>query len=168
MPFSGLAQAGLTACHEEQLGKWQVKANVVVPILVNQKLYGLLGAHQCSGTREWEAPLVESFRQVAIQLGYALDQALLLNEIEESRQQAEQTSEEQRQQQEQLQGQIENFLEEIENSFEGDLTVRAGVTEGEMGTVADFFNATIENLQKLVQQVQDSTSIVSETAQDSE
>ncbi|AFY38018.1 methyl-accepting chemotaxis sensory transducer with GAF sensor [[Leptolyngbya] sp. PCC 7376] len=161
-------QAGLTACHEEQLGKWQVKANVVVPILVNQKLYGLLGAHQCSSTREWEAPLVESFRQVAIQLGYALDQALLLNEIEESRQQAEETSQEQRQQKEQLQGQIENFLEEIENSFEGDLTVRAGVTEGEMGTVADFFNATIENLQQLVQQVQDSTSIVSETAQDSE
>ena len=163
-----ISQAGLTPCHEEQLGRWQVKANVVVPILVNSKLYGLLGAHQCSGTREWEAPLVESFRQVAIQLGYALDQALLLNEIEESRQQAESASEEQRQQKEMLQGQIENFLEEIENSFEGDLTVRAGVTEGEMGTVADFFNATIENLQKLVEQVQDSTLIVSETAEESE
>lgn len=163
-----VTQAGLTACHEEQLGKWQVKANVVVPILVNQKLYGLLGAHQCANTREWEAPLVESFRQVAIQLGYALDQALLLEEIEASRQEAELASEEQRQQKEQLQGQIENFLEEIEDSFEGDLTVRAGVTEGEMGTVADFFNATLENLQKLVQQVQNSTLIVSETAQQSE
>lgn len=163
-----VTQAGLTACHEEQLGKWQVKANVVVPILVNQKLYGLLGAHQCSSTREWESPLVESFRQVAIQLGYALDQALLLREIDASREQAESASEEQRQQKEMLQGQIETFLEEIENSFEGDLTVRAGVTEGEMGTVADFFNATIENLQKLVEQVQNSTSIVSETAQESE
>lgn len=163
-----VTQAGLTACHEEQLGKWQVKANVVVPILVNQKLYGLLGAHQCSSTREWEAPLVESFRQVAIQLGYALDQALLLEEIQQSRQLAESASEEQRQQKEVLQGQIENFLEEIEASFEGDLTVRAGVNEGEMGTVADFFNATLENLQRLVQQVQNSTLIVSETAQESE
>ncbi|QCS48710.1 GAF domain-containing protein [Picosynechococcus sp. PCC 11901] len=163
-----VSQAGLTACHEEQLGKWQVKANVVVPILVNQKLYGLLGAHQCSSTREWEAPLVESFRQVAIQLGYALDQALLLEEVETSRRQAEAVSEEQRQQREQLQGQIENFLEEIEESFEGDLTVRAGVTEGEMGTVADFFNATLENLQLLVQRVQESTTIVSDTAQESE
>ncbi|NJN71854.1 MAG: GAF domain-containing protein [Limnothrix sp. RL_2_0] len=163
-----VSQAGLTACHEEQLGKWQVKANVVVPILVNQKLYGLLGAHQCASTREWEAPLVESFRQVAIQLGYALDQALLLEEIEGSRQKAELASNEQRQQKEVLQGQIETFLEEIEDSFEGDLTVRAGVTDGEMGTVADFFNATLENLQRLVQQVQESTVIVSETAQDSE
>ncbi|MGB2926313.1 MAG: GAF domain-containing protein, partial [Limnothrix sp.] len=163
-----VTQAGLTACHEEQLGKWQVKANVVVPILVNQKLYGLLGAHQCANTREWEAPLVESFRQVAIQLGYALDQALLLEEIEGARQKAEGASNEQRQQKEQLQGQIETFLEEIEASFEGDLTVRAGVTEGEMGTVADFFNATLENLQRLVQQVQNSTLIVSETAQESE
>ncbi|MBV5261474.1 GAF domain-containing protein [Synechococcus moorigangaii CMS01] len=163
-----VAQAGLTACHEEQLGKWQVKANVVVPILVNQKLYGLLGAHQCSSTREWEAPLVESFRQVAIQLGYALDQALLLEEVEAARRQAEEVSEEQRQQREQLQGQIENFLEEIEDSFEGDLTVRADVTEGEMGTVADFFNATLENLQLLVQRVQESSTIVSDTAQESE
>jgi methyl-accepting chemotaxis protein PixJ len=163
-----VTQAGLTACHEEQLGKWQVKANVVVPILVNQKLYGLLGAHQCSNTREWEAPLVESFRQVAIQLGYALDQALLLEEIQQSRKLAESASEEQRQQKEVLQGQIENFLEEIEASFEGDLTVRAGVNDGEMGTVADFFNATLENLQRLVQQVQNSTLIVSETAQESE
>lgn len=160
--------AGLTACHEEQLGKWQVKANVVVPILVNQKLYGLLGAHQCSSTRQWAPPLVESFRQVAIQLGYALDQALLLEEIEQARQKAEETSVEQRQQRENLQGNIENFLNQIEGSFEGDLTVRANVTEGEMGTVADFFNATLENLQKLVQQVQSSAKVTATTAQDSE
>lgn len=163
-----VSQAGLTACHEEQLGKWQVKANVVVPILVNQKLYGLLGAHQCSNTRQWQAPLVESFRQVAIQLGYALDQALLLQEVEQARQKAEKISEENFQQREVLQGQIETFLEQIENSFDGDLTVRAEVTEGEMGTVADFFNATLENLQVLVKQVKQSATVTAGTAQDNE
>lgn len=163
-----VSQAGLTACHEEQLGKWQVKANVVVPIVVNQKLYGLLGAHQCSGTRKWDPPEVEAFRQVALQLGYALDQALLLEEVQQSSKKAEQAFDEQRHQKEVLQGQIEKFLEQIEESFEGDLTVRASVTEGEMGTVADFFNATLENLQKLVQQVQTATTVTTNTAQASE
>ncbi len=67
---------------------------------------------------------------------------------------AEQVSIEQRQQKEMLQDQIEAFLGEIEGSFSGDLTVRARVTVGAMGTVADFFNATVESLQQLVRQVQ--------------
>ncbi|MGK7922189.1 MAG: GAF domain-containing protein [Trichodesmium sp.] len=163
-----VTKAGLTACHEEQLGKWQVKANIVAPILVNQTLYGLLGVHQCSDTRNWLESDVEVFKQVALQIGYALDQALLLQEIEQARQKAESISIEQQQQKELLENQIETFLSEIENSFEGDLTVRAAVTTGVMGTVADFFNATIENLQQLVLQVQSATNVVSSTTESNE
>nr|WP_293107521.1 GAF domain-containing protein [Okeania sp. SIO2F4] len=163
-----VSKAGLTACHEEQLGKWQVKANIVVPILVNQNLYGLLGVHQCSETRNWLESDVEVFKQVALQIGYALDQALLLQEIEQARQKAENVSIKQQQQKELLESQIETFLSEIENSFDGDLTVRAAVTTGVMGTVADFFNATIENLQQLVFQVQSATNVVSSTTESNE
>ncbi|MGD1703697.1 GAF domain-containing protein [Dapis sp. BLCC M229] len=163
-----VSKAGLTACHEEQLGKWQVKANMVAPILVNQTLYGLLGVHQCSETRNWLESDVEVFKQVALQIGYALDQALLLQEIEQARQKAESVSIEQQQQKELLESQIETFLAEIENSFDGDLTVRAAVTTGVMGTVADFFNATIENLQQLVLQVQSATNVVSSTTESNE
>ncbi|MDJ0515272.1 MAG: GAF domain-containing protein [Trichodesmium sp. MO_231.B1] len=163
-----VSKAGLTACHEEQLGKWQVKANIVVPILVNQNLYGLLGVHQCSETRNWLESDVEVFKQVALQIGYALDQALLLQEIEQARQKAENVSIKQQQQKELLESQIETFLSEIENSFDGDLTVRAAVTTGVMGTVADFFNATIENLQQLVLEVQSATNVVSSTTESNE
>ncbi len=163
-----VSKAGLTACHEEQLGKWQVKANIVAPILVNQTLYGLLGVHQCSETRNWLESDVEVFKQVALQIGYALDQALLLQQIEQARQKAETISVEQQQQKELLENQIETFLGEIENSFDGDLTVRAAVTTGVMGTVADFFNATIENLQQLVLQVQSATNVVTSTTEGNE
>ncbi len=163
-----ISKAGLTACHEEQLGKWQVKANIVAPILVNQTLYGLLGVHQCSETRNWLESDVELFKQVALQIGYALDQALLLQQVEQARQKAESISIEQQQQKELLENQIEKFLAEIENSFDGDLTVRAGVTTGVMGTVADFFNATIENLQQLVLEVQSATNVVSSTTEGNE
>ncbi|MGK7903899.1 MAG: GAF domain-containing protein [Hormoscilla sp.] len=166
--IADVSKAGLTECHEEQLGKWQVQANVVAPILVNQQLYGLLGAHQCSGPRQWEESEIDIFKQVALQLGYAIDQTLLLSQVEQARQAAENAYTEQRQRRELLQNQIEAFLEQIEGSFSGDLTVRARVTEGEMGTVADFFNATIENLQQLVQQVQSSATVAATTAQESE
>ncbi|MGB3189509.1 MAG: GAF domain-containing protein [Limnoraphis sp.] len=160
--------AELSPCHKEQLQKWQVKANIVVPILVNQKLYGLLGAHQCSSKRQWAASEVEVFKQVALQVGYALEQAQLLEQVQQARQAAEKASDEQQQQNEMLQQQIEDFLEDIEDSFSGDLTVRARVSEGVMGTVADFFNATIENLQRLVLQVQSAATVVTQTAQGSE
>ncbi|MDT9338456.1 GAF domain-containing protein [Trichodesmium erythraeum 21-75] len=163
-----VSKAGLTACHEEQLGKWQVKANIVAPILVNQTLYGLLGVHQCSETRNWLESDVEVFKQVSLQIGYALDQALLLQQIEQARQKAEGISMEQQNQKELLETQIEKFLAEIENSFDGDLTVRATVTTGVMGTVADFFNAAIESLQQLVLQVQSATNVVSLTTVDNE
>ncbi len=163
-----ITKANLTECHEKQLKKWQVKANVVVPIVVNRKLYGLLGVHQCGETRQWQESEVEVFKQVAQQVGYALEQAWLLQQVELARQDAEVVSIEQQQQKESLESHIDTFLAEIEGSFGGDLTVRAQVTEGVMGTVADFFNATIENLQKLVLQVQSAAGVVTATAEGSE
>ncbi|NJO45585.1 MAG: GAF domain-containing protein [Oscillatoriales cyanobacterium RM2_1_1] len=163
-----VSAAELTECHREQLKKWQVRANVVVPIIVGQTLFGLLGVHQCAEPRVWRESEVEIFKQVALQAGYALEQAQLLQQVQQARQLAETTSESQRQQNELLQHQIEGFLGDIEDSFSGDLTVRAKVTEGVIGTVADFFNATIENLQLLVKQVQSAATVVTATAQGSE
>jgi methyl-accepting chemotaxis protein len=49
------------------------------------------------------------------------------------------------------------LLQQISASAQGDLTVRASATTGDLGTVVDFFNGIIKNLQQLVVQVQDST-----------
>ena len=166
--FSDVTKANLSDCHLQQLMDWKVKANVVAPILANQKLFGLLGVHQCSSIRDWQEWEIQLFKQVAIQMGYALDQAFVLEQLEQARTTAEAVATQQRQQKETLQKQIEKFLEDIEGSFSGDLTVRAKVSEGEMGTVADFFNATIENLQQIVIQVQAAATEAAKTAQGSE
>jgi PAS domain S-box-containing protein len=68
-----------------------------------------------------------------------------------------QGEEKQRVSKEQLQQQVTTLLREIEGAAQGDLTVRANVSEGEMGTVADFFNAIIESLRAIVTQVKDTT-----------
>ncbi len=45
------------------------------------------------------------------------------------------------------------LLQEVDGLTAGDLTIRAKITDDEIGTIADSYNATIEILHKLVTQV---------------
>ncbi|UKO99124.1 methyl-accepting chemotaxis protein [Nostoc sp. UHCC 0870] len=60
--------------------------------------------------------------------------------------------------QEALQIQLLELLSNVEGAARGDLTVRADVTAGEIGTVADFFNSIVENLRDIVTQVKQAAS----------
>jgi twitching motility protein PilJ len=151
-----LQEAGLTECHLKQLAPFQVKANLVAPIVADDRLLGLLIAHQCSNPRHWEDSEIQFFRQVAAQLGFALEQAELFTELEQARFKAERLSEERRLQKEALQLQLLDLLSQVEGAARGDLTVRADVTDGEIGTVADFFNSIVESLRQIVTQVKQS------------
>jgi twitching motility protein PilJ len=150
---ANIRQAGLTDCHIRQLEAFQIKANLVAPILVKGNLLGLLIAHQCSGPRQWQEIDIGYMRQLAVQFGFALEQANLFQQKEQARLEAEALSEERQQQKEQLQHQLLNLLAHVEGAAQGNLTVRAEVTPGEIGTVADFFNAIIESLRRIVTQV---------------
>ena len=68
-------------------------------------------------------------------------------------QQAENAAQ-QRTAKEQLQKRALELLMEVEPISKGDLTIRASVTEDEIGTIADSYNATIASLRKIVTQVQ--------------
>lgn len=153
-------EAGLTQCHVKLLEPFQVKANLVAPIVFNDVLLGLLIAHQCSAPRAWEGTEISFMRQVAIQIGYALEQATLFTQKEQARLEAEVLSEEQRRQKEALQLQLLQLLNNVEGASRGDLTVRAEVTVGEIGTVADFFNSIIESLRQIVTRVKQSAGEV--------
>ncbi|MGD1910206.1 MAG: methyl-accepting chemotaxis protein [Rivularia sp. (in: cyanobacteria)] len=153
----------LSQSYLEQLQDLDVKAFLLAPIFVNNKLYGLLVAHECEGTRFWKEIEINLFRQIGIQAGYAIEQALLVQQIELGRKIAETTSEESQQQKEKLQMQLLELLENIEGAANGDLTVRADVIEGEIGTVADFFNSIIESLREIVTKVKTSASQVNDS-----
>jgi methyl-accepting chemotaxis protein PixJ len=74
-------QAGMTQCYIEQLETLEVKANLVTPILNEGKLFGLLVAHQCSQTRHWQDYEIRWVTQIATQVGFALDNAILLKKL---------------------------------------------------------------------------------------
>ncbi|HBE20873.1 MAG TPA: chemotaxis protein CheD [Cyanobacteria bacterium UBA11149] len=152
---NNIYDAGLTACHLNQLEPFKVKANLVAPILAYGNLHGLLVTHQCSSTRQWQEAEITFFKQIAIQLGLALDRLNYLSELDLARQKAEKLAEEQKEQKETIQMQLVNLLNDVEGVARGDLTVRADVTVGEIGTVADFFNSIVENLREIVTRVKE-------------
>ncbi|MFN6558388.1 MAG: GAF domain-containing protein [Nostoc sp. ChiSLP01] len=79
---NNIYQAGLTDCHINLLESFGVKANLVAPIIKDEQLFGLLIAHQCSRPRDWQQPEIDLFSQIAMQVGFALDHARLLQRIE--------------------------------------------------------------------------------------
>jgi len=96
---SDVESEGLEPCYLELLQKVQVRANLVVPLFLEQQLWGLLLAHQCSGPRQWQPFEMELLSQLANQIGIALTQAALLErerkrslELEQARKAAEQAA----------------------------------------------------------------------------
>lgn len=81
-----------------------------------------------------------------------------LNELNKS---LEQSAVDQKQQREDLELAVVGLMEALEPASEGDLTVRAQLTEGDVGIIADLFNAIIENLKDIALQVKDSAGQVS-------
>jgi methyl-accepting chemotaxis protein PixJ len=88
------------------------------------------------------------------------EEAKLLEEIEQVNNVAVKVSDEEPQAKETLQQQLLGLLDYIEGAARGDLTVRADVTAGEIGTIADFFNSIVESLRDIVTQVKQAATQV--------
>lgn len=283
--INNIYQADLPGCYIETLERFEVKANLVAPILKHNQLLGLLIAHHCSSPRAWQKPEIDLFTQLAIQAGIAIEQASLLQELKQAQEvlrlrdraiaaasngiiitdskqpdhpiifcnpafekitgysaqevlgrncrflqgrdtdpatvkqlrnavreqrecqvvilnyrqdgtpfwnqlsispvrdakgrvtnmigvqtditQHKQAEEQLRHSKETLQSQLLKLIGDVEGASIGDLTVRADVQEGEIGTVADFFNAIIESLRQIVIQVKETARGVSASLGDS-
>jgi signal transduction histidine kinase len=78
--------AGLEPCHVEVLARFQVRANLIVPLLQGEALWGLLCIHQCAAPRDWQPEEIEFVTQIATQLAVALKQAELLTQTQQQTQ----------------------------------------------------------------------------------
>jgi GAF domain-containing protein len=112
--IANIYEAGLTDCHINQLERFAVRANLVAPILKDDKLFGLLIAHQCSKARDWQQEEIDLFAQLAMQVGFALDHARLLHKLDQAYQGSETASYEQYQEKEALQQQVLELLRQRE------------------------------------------------------
>lgn len=81
--ISDLQTATIDTSIKQLLQQFAVKAKLVVPILSQDKLQGLLVAHQCDHPRQWQDSEITLLQRLADQIGVAISQAQLLNNLEE-------------------------------------------------------------------------------------
>lgn len=76
-------QAGMTKCYVENLAKIGVRSNLVAPIIWDDdKIYGLLVAHQCFDFKEWQINEIEYFKEIALHMGLSLSKAKLRGKLQ--------------------------------------------------------------------------------------
>ncbi|WP_013321241.1 methyl-accepting chemotaxis protein [Gloeothece verrucosa] len=138
--LENIEAAGLTECYLQQLRPFQVKANLVVPIIVGEELFGLLIAHHCQNPHAWHFSEIDFLKNMGINLGAALHllhqrEHLLLEQNE-------------------LRGMINSLRSDaqalgfqLEPATRGNLSVRVTKSEGEIGNLAHQINQIFSKLQ---------------------
>ncbi|MGB3265186.1 MAG: response regulator [Microcoleus sp.] len=72
--------ADISECHINLLAQFEIKANLVVPILQGKVLWGLLIAHHCRSQKHWNSSEIESLKQISVQLAIAIQQCTLFEQ----------------------------------------------------------------------------------------
>ncbi len=80
--IADIYNAGLSDCHIKILAQFQIRANLIVPLLLGEKLWGLLCIHNCQTPRQWTEIEIEFATQIASHLGMAIQQAQLLANLQ--------------------------------------------------------------------------------------
>jgi methyl-accepting chemotaxis protein PixJ len=152
----------------EMFEEFGINAYMIVPIFKEGHLWGLLGAYQNREPRSWAEVEINALKQIGLQLGAGMQQITYLEQVQEKTAKLTETADREKASKEQLQQQVIQLLQAVGPALQGDLTVRAKVTETEVGTVASAYNSTLQSLQKIVLQVQDAANQVGKTSKLSE
>lgn len=106
--------AGLSTCHIDLLASLEIRANLVVPILQAEQLWGFLIANQCQQPRQWQQWEIGLLEQLATQLSIAIQQSQLYQRTQQlwQREQA-----------------LNRVIKSIRNSLDLDTIFSTGVKE---------------------------------------
>jgi signal transduction histidine kinase/FixJ family two-component response regulator len=88
MVVSDIEAANLTNCHVQMLQQFQVKAVLAVPILflvppaTEPSVWGLLIAHHCRATHEWQVDELNLLDELSMQMAIGIQQAELVASLQ--------------------------------------------------------------------------------------
>jgi twitching motility protein PilJ len=150
VPTNNVLEAGFHPDHLKLMEQLEIKANLVTPIVKENQLFGLLIAHQCSSSRNWQPPEIDLMAQLALQVGYALDRARLLDRAEQAYYQAEASARQERQQKESLLLQTTNLLKNSQKAVE----ILSNDAIHQMEVVTAAYNQ-IKSVTEMAQQIGD-------------
>lgn len=87
-------RSSLDLYHIDLLSRFQVKANLIVPILLSEtneenRLWGLIIAHHCAHPRQWQQWEIDLLTSLSAHLGVAIQQAELYEQLQIANQELE-------------------------------------------------------------------------------
>ena len=145
---------------EAQLANWQglgIERIAIAQIKQQGTPTYILIAHKTNTQPLWHQSDIDFLEQIVSQGNFALDRLAFLEQQQTAQQSAQQAKQK-------LQQQALALVDQLSPLSGGDLTIRAKVTQDEIGIIAESYNSTIDNLQKLVQQVKEAAKEVEQNA----
>ncbi|TFI55467.1 GAF domain-containing protein [Mastigocladus laminosus UU774] len=112
--------AGLHPYQIDFLSSLQVRANLVVPIIFQQDLWGLLIAQHCCEPRQWLQTEIDLLKQLATQISIAIQNSELRQQVQHLQ------TKKKLQESEQL---VQNITEKIRDSIEVDDILETAIAE---------------------------------------
>ncbi len=80
--IENIHQANLSQCHIDLLSHYGVQANLVVPVVYEDKLWGLMIAHQCRSPRKWHDHELKLLTELSNHIAIAIHQGELYRQLE--------------------------------------------------------------------------------------
>lgn len=160
-------EVGHSPCHIEVLEQFEAKAYIIVPVFSGDKLWGLLAVYQNSTPRHWQENQITLLARIGDQLGLALQQTEYLQQLEIQSAKLSAAADREKAAKELLQQRCIQLLTALRPALKGDLTVRAPITEDELGTIADAYNSTVQAMRQIVLQLQGAAQQVAQTSSNS-
>ena len=112
--IANIRQAQISPWHREFLAQFQVQANLVVPILQGDSLWGVLIAHHCQCPRHWDPADVKLLEQLGTQIEIAIQQTILFEQLQTELLQRQQAESHVRQLNKELETRVRQRTEELE------------------------------------------------------
>ena len=81
--INDILTADLQPCYVELLSQLQVRAILVIPILIRRELWGLLVAHHCSAPYQWQQVSWPLLQQLSTQVAIGIQQAELYQRLQQ-------------------------------------------------------------------------------------
>ncbi|OUL22648.1 ATPase [Nostoc sp. RF31YmG] len=124
--------AGLHPCQIDFLASLQVRANLVVPILLQQELWGLLIAQHCGKPHQWQDTEIDLLKHLAAQITIAAQQAELQQQVQQIKAEMELQSQQytaQLQKLQEFQAIGRRITEKIRDNFDTNQVLEAVIPE---------------------------------------
>jgi methyl-accepting chemotaxis protein PixJ len=161
---SDIHNSNFSSCYIRILDEYQAKAYAIVPIFQGQKLWGMLAAFENSAPRQWKESEVRCLTRIGDQLGTVLQQLQYMEQLQTQAFHVVEAAAREKEAKEYLQKGAMKLLSAVRPALDGNLTVRAPITEDELGTIADAYNNTLQALRQIVIQVQAAAQQVAQTS----